>query len=343
MTTLLTGVILATGQHGVGKTRFGLEAGDPTKTILIDDDEKGRAEVERIRKDLSESKIDIGKYVDFVSKTRGKKMLGIHEAGLKIIDDIEPNKYEVLIWDTWSRFAETCAVYVQTHNNEFRDSWAAMGKIKSGEEYKEARYYEAELIHKLQEKVPLVILISHLKNQYLNNAQTGKEIPAVSKAVDKVCNLRLWIKRNPASTTPIALVLKNISKNILVDGKLRTIQVLPTKITPLNTEECFEQSLWDSIARYMENPVGNRKPTKDEIPDDFEMSIVQGTLTEDQRLSWLYSLKEKKQEEDIEQALLYEQNKKNAQELKGAGKSLSEIASELNVPMNRVLEMLSLT
>jgi hypothetical protein len=342
MTTLLTGVMLVTGQHGVGKTRFALESGDPTKTILIDDDEKGRAEVERVKKDLAEHEIEIGRYVDFVSKTRGKKMLGIHDAGLQIIDDIEPDKYEVLIWDTWSRFAETCATYVQTHNNEFRDRWAAMGKIKGGEEYKEARYYEAELIHRLQEKVPLVILISHLKNQYLNNAQTGKQIPAVGKAVDKVCNLRLWIKRNPASTTPIALVLKNISKNILVDGHLRTIQVLPTKITPLNTEECFEQSLWDSIERYFENPIGNRKPTKDEIPDDFEMSIVHGTLTEDQRLSWLYSLKERKQEEELEKIMLYNQNKKRAGELKEAGKPLSEIAKELQVPMNEVLEMLGL-
>lgn len=331
--TLLTGTVLVTGEHGVGKTRFALESGNPERTIFIDDDIKGRSTVQRI----TEDGFKFGKYIDFIGDKR-LKPIERHEKGLEIIDAIPQGKYDVLVWDTWSGFAETCAIYVQTNNSLFRDSWAAMGKIKAGEEYKEARNYEAELIHRLQNKVPLVILISHLKNQYLNNAATGKEIPAVSKAVDSVCNLRLWLRRNPASSTPIALVLKNIEKNMLYDGKFRTVQLLPTKITPISTQENFERSLWDSIERYFANPIGNRKPTKDETPDDFEMSIVQGTLTQDQRLSWIYALKEQKQSEAQEQLLLQEENKAKAIELKEAGKNLQEIAIELNVPLTDVLK-----
>ncbi|MFA5166574.1 MAG: AAA family ATPase [Candidatus Paceibacterota bacterium] len=334
--TLLTGVVLITGEHGVGKTRFALEAGNPERTLFIDDDQKGRSTVQRIIEDG----IEFGKYIDFIGDKR-LKPIERHEKGLEIIDSIEANKYDVLVWDTWTGFAETCANYVQTHNSLFRDSWAAMGKIKAGEEYKEARNYEAELIHRLQTKVPLVILISHLKNQYLNNAATGKEIPAVSKAVDSVCNLRLWLRRNPASSTPIALVLKNIEKNMMTDRGLRTIQLLPTKITPISTQENFERSLWDSIERYIANPIGNRKPTKDETPDDFEMSIVQGTLTQDQRLAWLYALKEQKQAEAEEQFLLAEENKAKAIELQSEGKSLTEIASILSMPLTEVVKCFS--
>ena len=328
------GVVLITGEHGVGKTRAAVEAADPKKTLLIDDDEKGRETVRRIQEDGYE----FGRYVNFIDRIKNKKPVQIHEEGLKLIDEIPVGKYDNIIWDTWTRFAGTCAAWVQSHNELFRDRWAAMGKIKSGEEYKEARLYEAELISRLHQKAPLVILVSHLKNQYLNNVQTGKQIPATSKAVDSVCNLRLWLKHNPHSTTPIALVLKNIEKNKMVNGRLRTVQVLPMKVTPLDNKNVFEMSIWDAVERYIENPIGNRKPNKDEVPDDFEMSIIHGTLTEDQRLSWLYALKEKKREEEEEQLLLEQQKRSKAVKLFNDGlTNYQQIAKQVNAPITDVI------
>lgn len=333
--------MLITGEHGTGKTRFAMEAGNIKETVLIDDDLKGRSTVERMRNDLWESNTDLLQYIDFIERCDGKKPLQIHQEGLRIIDEIS-DKTSILIWDTWSRFAESCRFFVMGNSSAFRDSdqWAAQGKIKGGEMNKVARLYEAELIAKLSRKAELVILTSHLKNQYLNGVQTGKEIPAVSKAVNRVCNLRLWLRHNPASSTPIALVLKNIEKNVLVKDRLRTVQVLPSKITPIDNEKLFEQSLWDSIERYLENPVGNRKPTTAEIPNNFEMSIVQGTLTEDQRLSWLYALKEKQHSEEEEQLLLQTTNQQKIIELKEGGKTISQIAAELDIPIKEVVSLL---
>jgi hypothetical protein len=106
----------------------------------------------------------------------------------------------------------------------------------------------------------------------------------------------------------------------------------------LNNADCFERSLWDSIERYYNNPIGNRKPNIDETPDDFEMSIVQGTLTPDQRISWLYALKEQKQIEAETALILQAENKTKAIELQQDGKGLMDIAKELNVPLADVVK-----
>ncbi len=332
-----TGVVLVTGEHGTGKTSFGLESGDPSRMLFIDNDLKGRSTVEQLKTDG----IEFGRYVDLIRMSEGKKALKFHEDVLKLIDEIKENEFDVLVWDTWTEFASTTYDFVAAYPQRFRDDdqWAAMGKIRKGEEYKEARFYETELIAKVQRKAPLVILVSHLKNQYLNNAPTGKEVPAVTKAVDRVCNLRLWLRHNPAGGVPIGLVLKNFDRKVYDAelNRLRTVQILPTKITP----QAGEQSLWDSINRYYDNPFGLRQPFPYEIPDDFENSIVQGTLTEDQRLSWLYAIKQERQREEEELLMAVAENQERAVELKEEGKSLAEISKELGITIKQVLELLN--
>lgn len=329
MNKILSGVILVTGEHGTGKTRLGLESGDIRKTYFVDDDLKGRSTVDRIKNDLSEVGVTVGKYVDFLELTSNKKSLDIHKIGLDLIESIPEGEYDVLVWDTWTRFASTTKSYVSAHPSKFRDKdeWAAMGKIRNGEEWKEARLYEAELIAKIQKKVPLVILVSHLKNHYQNNVQTGKMIPAVSKAIDRVTNMRLWVRHNPKATTPIALVLKNIEKNRYDEatGRIKPIKVFPTKITPRPGDE----SLWDTLEYYYNNPIGDRKPTQDETPDDFERSIVEGTLTEDQRISWLHALKVQQEEEKMMAAMRNAEMTAMAKELKEENLPLPVIASKL--------------
>lgn len=326
------GTVLFTGEHGVGKTSLALEGKDPRRIKFVDDDLKGRATINQLKQD----EIEFGSYVDFIELTRGKKRLEIHNEGIKLIRAIKPGEFDAVVWDTWTRFAETFHSYVQANPDEFRarDGWAAMGKIRSGEEYKEARAYEANIIAELQAKVPLVILISHLKNHYVNNARTGKQIPAVSPAVERVCSLRMWLRHNPSGTTPIGLVLKNIDRKVLVDGRLRTVQMLPKKITP----QAGESSLWDSIERYYNDPIGMRPPLPHEIPNEFEMSLITGTLTQDQRLSWLHELQARKDEE-AEEELIQKQGIRDAWE-SGDHETKKALADALGIPLREVMAAL---
>lgn len=333
---LISGVILVTGEHGTGKTTLALESGSPSGMWFVDDDLKGNATVKQIRSDG----VEFGRYINFIEETQGMKALDVHMKGLEIIEKIESNGADVVVWDTWTRFASSCHAYVVAHPNKFRDpdNWAAMGKIRSGEEYKEARLYEADLISRLQSKARLVVLVSHLKNQYLNNAPTGKEIPAVSKAVDRVCNLRLWLRHNPESHTPIGLVLKNIDRKIYDPDldRLRTVKILPTKITPQEAE----RSLWDAIYRYYNDPAGLREPLAHEIPDNFESSIVEGTLTEDQRLSWLYAIRQERERAEEEEMIRALESRARAREMKEEGASFAEISKALDIPIKQAVQIL---
>ena len=65
------------------------------------------------------------------------------------------------------------------------------------------------------------------------------------------------------------------------------MSVLPRKITPRADDE----SLWDTIAYYFENPVGLRELRSDEIPNEYELSILNETLTKDQQKTMMAMLK----------------------------------------------------
>jgi hypothetical protein len=68
-------------------------------------------------------------------------------------------------------------------------------------------------------------------------------------------------------------VLKRLSR-VTVNGGIRAVNVLPRKINPCS---------WDRILEYWQNPIGDRQPEPSEIPNDFELSILDGVLTEDQK------------------------------------------------------------
>ena len=293
MSILMQGIIHVTGGHDTGKTSFALECGaSPSRICFVDDDVKGQGTV----KQLAQAGIEFGQYHNFTLATRDKTELGIHQLGLAVIDDLDPNEYDVIIWDTWTRFAKTCHSAVQADPSKFRKYWSKMGRIKGAEQWQEAANYEAALIATMNDRVPLVILVTHLKDDYKNNIKTGKAVPAASRTLARVPNLRLWLRHNPNSPVPIALLLKRLDAKRLDAKGLRTVCITPRRIVPRSDDS----SLWDAIMRYLENPVGTRELTEEERPDAIELSILDGTLTEDQKLAWRVGLKESQRELDQE-------------------------------------------
>jgi len=276
ITQLITGIIHVTGEHDTGKTTFALESGAmPERICFFDDDLKGRTTVDELRKQQ-----DFGAYYDIAALNQGKTEVDYYYAVMELFDAIKPNEFDTIILDTWSRFAKCLHSYVITHKTEFKQHWSGKGSIKGAEEWQESQWLEARILGQLQKKASLVVVVSHLKDYYANNAKVpGKQVPATSRTINRVPAFRIWLRQNPVSPVPIGLVLKRIATRKITDRGIRTVSVLPRKIVPREGDE----SLWDTIAYYFEHPVGLRQLRPDEIPDEYELSILNETLTKDQK------------------------------------------------------------
>lgn len=328
----ITGIIHITGEPDSGKTSAALElAADPSVTWFLDDDVKGRATVQQ----LLASGVQFGRYDDLVALGRGKREIEFHEACLRLLDQVRPGEFQAIVWDTWSRFAKTCHDWVLAHPQQFRASWSSMGQIKGAQQWLEARRYEAELLHRLAELAETVVIVTHLKDHTLSGIRTGKQVPDSSIALQRVATLRLWLIRNPAGGTPLALVLKRMDKKVVENGRLYTIPVLPPKLTP----QPSERSIWDVVARYWQNPVGNRPLRPEERPDEYELSIIRGTLTPDQQR--VFELLLKSGLAEPEAVAEPDDLAQQARTMRDAGKPLPEIATALGIPVPEVAALLT--
>lgn len=335
---LVHGAIHVTGEHDVGKTTFCLEYGaDPKRMLMFDDDVKGRGAVEQIRA----MGLEFGRYVDLVKVGEKKTELAFHDAVLQIIKEVKPGDFDVIVWDTWTNFAATCHPYVLRHATEFRAQWSSMGQIKGAQQWQEARRYETILIEHLLSLAPTVFLVTHLKDVYINNAKVpGKQTPAASRTLDRVPAFRIWLRQNPdGRAVPIGLVLKRLDKKIFVPGKgIRTVNVLPRKIVPAENE----YSLWDTIRRYWDEPFGDVEMGPNEMPDEFEMSILDGTLTKEQTHTFQLMMQaagvlERDEPDSIAVRAMDEDTEAAVLEMSESGKKPPEIAAALGLTMPEVL------
>jgi len=282
---LINGIIQVTGENDTGKTTFALECGaDPSRICFLDSDVKGRATIDQLLADG----VKFGDYHDLTHLAEDKNELEFFDAVMSIINGIKKDDFDAILFDTWGRFGKCFHPYVSANPSKFKRKWSPSGKIKGAEMWQEAQQYESRILNQMGKLAPLVVIVSHLKDHWMNSAKTGKQIPASSRTFNRVPRFRIWLRHNPSSPVPIGLVLKRVDKKIHVEGKgLRTISVLPRKIVPQEGHE----SLWDTIQWYFDNPVGTREPTKDEIPNEFEMSVLNGTLTAEQRYTLELMLK----------------------------------------------------
>jgi hypothetical protein len=274
---LFSGIIQLTGEADTGKTMFAVSSGaSPEDTVFIDDDLKSRSIIDQIR----EQGHELGMYIDLTQRGAGMKEIELHKEGLKILDELDQavqqrgKPFEVLIWDTWARFENTFWPWVATYPQTFKSYWSPKGDIKGAEQWQVSFVYEAEFMSKLQKYAKLVILTSHLKPDTINGKKTGKFIPDCKRPVVQKCLMRVYLRHNPDSPAPIGLILKRISKQVVTDEGIEIVSVLPRKMKPFT---------WKAIRSYWADPVGDRPLNDSEKPDEWELSILDGTLTDDQK------------------------------------------------------------
>lgn len=296
MTNPIKGMVAVISNYGVGKTTFALECGyQPKDIVFINDDVKDTGLNEEFKL-----------YIDLVSTSKEMKVLEFHAYCNKLIDNLKPAK--VIIWDTWTQYQATFPAYVKSNPNEFRlpTQYSSMGKMKAGELYQDAYRYEGAWLAKLKEKCDLLILTFHLKQEYVNNvAVPGKMKPGHDRAIEKYADLRVWLTPNPDGQVPTGLIMKNISKRDVTKKGIKTQQVLPLRIARCD---------WENIFNYWEHPVGNRKLADEEKPNSFELSLIEGTLTtEDKRLYEVsLPLVEKQSAEEKAEELMIKQSQEKA-------------------------------
>jgi len=324
----ITGIINVAGEPDSGKTWFAFSSGaQPERTAFIDDDVKGKAIVEEVR----EQGRQLGYYKDLVKEGREMRELDFHKLCINILDEIEPGKFDVLIWDTWTRFENTFQPVVASNPNRFKQFYSSMGQIKGAEQWNASFAYEAEVLSLLTEIAPLVILTSHLKKDASKRDVAESKKPLIQKP-----RMRVYLRHSPNSPEPTGLILKRLSKAEFGTSGMKPINVTHRKVFPCT---------WENLIYYWNNPVGNTLPGPDEQLNEFELSILDGILTKDQKdvLHLAVIDAEREREEEVRNAKLQKRILgKNGNIPTTAITLLTQAFSDYKMDSDRVAEILGL-
>jgi len=313
-------IVHVTGEPDVGKTTFCLECGaKPQEIAFFDADVKGSAIARQL---------NFGVYHNLVAMGRGMKEVELHEMYLRLIDNIAQGQYRAVIWDGYQQFEKTFQPYVAKQPRQFREQYSPMGQIKGAEIWLASFDYEAEILSQLQECADLVLLTTHLKSYNIGGRRVpGRFVPDCKRPLVQKSSLRIWLRHNPDGPEPIGLVLKRIAKHQVTDDGIKATSVLPRRIKPCT---------WSKLRWYWENPLGDRQPTPEEIPDAFEISLLEGTLTDDQKRIFEIVARDEG-DADIEFPIV---DKAQIEEMLAAGKQPLQIAQELTLPLPVILSLI---
>lgn len=332
----LTGIVNVTGEQDTGKTTFAYTVGVPPAEIAFFDNDLKAEEVHR--------QLRFGVYHNLVRefrRLRSGKPIDFFNMTMGLVEELPEDRFSVLVFDNWTQMEEGINSWVDEHITEVSN--LTMGQVKSASPltwpYKRLKY--AAVLDALLSKAPLVIITVHVKDQWMGMRKTGlKEARCQQPLVEKSA-LRLWLRHNPDSQAPIGLVLKRIavSRWNPETGLIEVGSVLPRRFAPCT---------WERIRWYFNNPVGNRKLNPDEIPTEYELSILDGTLTKDQKMMLELAMKSPESDfETAEPAALPDDGLTGRiMELRAQGLKAPAIVKELreqgvSVSMTRVLEALN--
>jgi len=322
---VVPGLISVAGDYDVGKSSFALAYPfvKPGEIAVFNSD---------IRDVQTLDTIGVH-HVNLVTVAEQHKLeLDFHNAVMKMIDGIEPGKYKVIIFDTWHSFARTFHAYVLKHKHKYTSQLVGTGEIIGGKIWAQVRRHEGFVINALLSKAPTLILTAHLKTHYESGHKTQLRVPAFSPAVTKASAMKLWLRKQPNSPVPIALVEKRLSTRTYDKEKqcIRTVSVLPQKITPTSEDT----SLWDTILRYIDNPIGLREPTPEETLTEREITDMAGILSPEDRDTLLEMIKHAPVEE--KEPVSFDDD---IRAMLAKGVSALDIAKAFAVPVSKVKEL----
>lgn len=327
---IIPGLIHVTGDYDAGKTTFALSCGaDPGRIMFLDWDIKGRLAAGQ----LARLGTPLGAYYNLVKLSEGKRELDFHREVMAILNSIKPGDFDCLVFDTYSFFESTIHPWVVENISTMRSNISKMGEIKGAQTWLAAFDYEALILDNLLSKVPVIFLITHLKNHTVGGHRSGKRIPDVKKPVFEKSAFRIWLTHgNNVGGAPNGLVLKRFSKLSFVPGQgIQPTNVVPYKLSP---------ATWAHIRQYWENPLGDREPDLAERMTQDEIDAVSQNLTEFHRFVIQLEVAQAQKLQDEEAAIarqIEQATAKRAAELNKEGKAPAEIAKELNATVPQVL------
>jgi hypothetical protein len=272
MTTAIAGLLHTFGEDGVGKTSLAITASnEPKKCVFLDGDSgKSREMIEEL---------DWLRYHDLLVETVDKNEVAYFAHVMSTVKNL-PNGLDVLVLDNAKQVFNAAHSYLLANKTKYRATMRGSGEIIGGLEWQEVReHLLPELYALMRSKARLVVIITHEREQNIGGVKTGLMTaaadPSLRKAASPIIRLTRSRDGHPA---PVGLVIKNIGK--FVDGEV--IRVLPPRIP---------HCTWKTIKAYLADPVGNRELTDDETPNEFEISLITGSLTAEQKRQYEFNKK----------------------------------------------------
>jgi len=249
---------------------------------------------------------------------------------MKKLDALPDGKFELIIFDSFTQLEAGIADFTEAHITEMSNITPGQVKSMSQLTWPAKRIMYGRVLDAFLEKAPTVILTTHLKDKWIGNVRTDAQIPQCQKPLTEKASLRVWLRHNPVGEAPIGLVLKRISKSIWDEkqGKIIPVSVLPRKLDPCT---------WDVINHYIDNPLEEKVIS---TPNEFELSILDGILTDDQRMMLRAALEREQQAEIIAIQEEEETQREVIDKMLEDGSTIKEVAKELGVSVAQVRGMM---
>lgn len=205
----------------------------------------------------------------------------------KWLSSLSPRKIKHVVFDTWAKYEEYILNYTVNNGKKFRESEAYImkheAKVIGAQNWREAYNREGKIASDIAKKFGCLMIISHITEDSRAGAKTTKMVEVIkSRTWNTAANARLWLVRTNGKI-PAVLVKKKFDKSSIVNGRPKTVNFLPDRLTPQDEDN----SIWDMINRYWHNPVDGRRLESDELPiNDEELAIIRDTWTSQQYEIW---------------------------------------------------------